>query len=408
MIEIEEALRRIESFGFRLPKRAVPLAEAVGYHLAEPAMSDVDSPPFDKSMMDGFAIQSSDVSDGKADLEIVERVMAGQMPERETAPGQATQIMTGAPLPPQADAVVMVEETREYEREGKPRVAIEANAVRQHQNILPQAATLAIGDQVMPVGQMLRCEDVGPLAEAGCATCHVFSRPRLAVIATGDELVSHETAPAASQIRNSNGPMLTAMAQRNCQEVTDLGIGRDDRDALRDLIQQGLTHDVLVLSGGVSAGKLDLVPSLLQEAGVKQVFHKVKIKPGKPVWFGVLDTDSPSNQKTFVFGLPGNPVSSMVCYHIFVAPLLRYLAGDVFQVPHVQAQLTSFHSQRPGRTTYWPSRLTVTETGWQAEPLAWKGSADLKTLIQANGFIVMPAEQAEFPAGTRVAAFLIP
>ena len=406
MIEIEHALQKVEHLGFRLPRRAVPLVDAVGFRLAQAALSDVDSPPFDKSMMDGFAVRSTDFLAGKADLEIIDRVMAGQMATKEMTSGQAIQIMTGAPVPTHADAVVMVEETREYEREGTPRVAIETTQLKDRQHILSRSATMASGDTVMPAGQRIRCEDVGPLAESGCGICQVFSKPSLAVIATGDELVPHGTVPSTSQIRNSNGPMLTAMAQRDCQQVSDLGIGEDNQESLSHLIARGLEHDVLVLSGGVSAGKLDLVPAVLETLGVKAVFHKVKIKPGKPIWFGVLENDD--QPRKFVFGLPGNPVSSMVCYHVFVAPLLRFLAGGRFEASYVKSRLTIAHTQRPGRSTYWPARVDVTEQGWQATPLKWKGSADLKTLSLANGFVVLPAAQAEFAAGELLDTLLIP
>ncbi|MGI9516395.1 MAG: molybdopterin molybdotransferase MoeA [Pirellulaceae bacterium] len=403
MIEIDDALQRVARAARVLETETRPLAAMAGHVLAHDVQSDVDSPPFDKSMMDGFAIRTGDFGDGQREFQIVARITAGDSFDGTVQPGQTVQIMTGAPVPQGVDAVVMVEETRETHESGSPSVMIEAANVRPGQNILNRATAMSVGETIMPAGRQIRSEDIGVLAEAGAANCQVARRPDLAVLATGDELVDATTRPAASQIRNSNSPMLASMARGHCNAVTDLGIGVDDHDKLRELIQQGLTNDVLVLSGGVSAGTRDLVPGVLQELGVQQVFHKVRIKPGKPIWFGTRE--QAGKVDAWVFGLPGNPVSSMVCFHVFVVPLLLRLAGIDPESIGEQAQLARNHVQRPGRTTYWPSLITKTVDGVMVEPLDWKGSADLKTLARANCFAVFDGQRDTFQAGETVPVF---
>lgn len=398
MIEISEATELVASHSHPLPPVLSQLETLAGHVLAQDVQSDVDSPPFDKSMMDGFAVKSADIADGNTVLDIIARVNAGSQFDGALQSGQAVQIMTGAPVPTGADAVVMVEETSEQE----DRVTIRAS-VRQGQNILTRGLSMKNGQSVMNQGAPVRAEDIGLLAEAGVVECQVVRRPTLAVIATGDELIDASFQPSGSQIRNSNGPMLSALAKPYCSAVMNLGIGPDHRDLLGTRIAEGLHRDVLVLSGGVSAGVADLVPDLLREAGVEQVFHKVKIKPGKPVWFGV--SKRANGQQTLVFGLPGNPVSSMVCFRVFVAPALLRLAGRDSHSEKLVGRLTGPHRQRPGRTTYWPSKMNRTGEGLTISPLDWKGSADLKTLAEANCFGVFPGDRDSFDAGEPIHIF---
>jgi molybdopterin molybdotransferase len=219
----------------------------------------------------------------------------------------------------------------------------------------------------------------------------------VAVLATGNELVPADRRPAAGQIRNSNGPMLCALVAGAGGIAVDLGIGRDDAEPLSELVARGLGEDVLVLSGGVSAGVLDLVPRVLSELGVEEVFHKVRLKPGKPLWFGVTRR---GDRRTLVFGLPGNPVSSLVCFELFVRPALGRLAGRADNaLPTVEARLTQPYAQRGDRPTYFPVRLRREAAQATVELLNWHGSADLQTLAQANGLAVFPADQQHFDAG---------
>jgi molybdopterin molybdotransferase len=234
----------------------------------------------------------------------------------------------------------------------------------------------------------------------------VARRPTLAVLATGNELVPAEQTPAPGHIRNSNGPMLLAAAQAAGAVAVDLKIARDDAQQLRSLIARGLEHDVLVISGGVSAGVLDLVPGVLAELGVQQVFHKVHLKPGKPLWFGVL---ARGPVDTLVFGLPGNPVSSLVCFELFVRPAIGQLAGrgDTSLV-EVAAELAVDYLQRGDRPTYFPARLANVDGRHRVEPLRWQGSGDLRTLVQANALAYFPPGERAYRAGETVRVLQLP
>lgn len=397
MISINEALDHIRAQAQALPTERVPLHEALDHVLAEDAASDVDSPPHDKSVVDGYAVRCADIAQPGATLNVVEEVVAGAVPQRAVVVGAATRIMTGAPLPDGADAVVMVEQT---ERIGSDRVRINAEGITPGRNIMRRAASMRRGETVLRAGHALRPMEVGLLAEVGRSQVLAVRRPRVAVLPTGDELVPPAEVPAAGQIRNSNGAMILAAVRRAGGEPIDLGIGRDNRDSLRRLIGQGLQHDMLLISGGVSAGVLDLVPSVLAELGVRQVFHKVNVKPGKPLWFGVLEADGPTR---LVFGLPGNPVSSLVCFELFVQPALRALAGQPFE-PRVTvtARLTADFQQRGERVAYHPAQVSHA-TGWlSAAPLSWQGSGDLRTWAAANALIRFDAGDRLFKAGEQV------
>jgi molybdopterin molybdotransferase len=308
MLTVEAALRLVLDHCQLLPAREVPASEALGLVLAEDIKSDVDSPPHDRAIVDGYAVQAADLASGTANLEVLEEVTAGAVPTRTVGPGQATRVMTGAPIPAGADAMVMIELTRLDSTGTSVEIAAEKTSVGQ--NIMRRAASMRRGQTILTVGTPIRAIECGLLAEVGRTHVRAIPRPSIAILTTGNELVSADQTPREGQIRNSNGALLFASAERAGGVPHDLGIGRDDRDELRRLIALGLEHDVLVISGGVSAGVLDLVPGVLTELEVNQVFHKVKLKPGKPLWFGALERDA---RQTLVFGLPGNPVSSLDC-----------------------------------------------------------------------------------------------
>jgi molybdopterin molybdotransferase len=397
MISIEEALGQIRAHVRPLASLRVPLADALGCILAEDVASDIDSPPHDKSIVDGYAVRSADLASPATTLTVLEEIVAGAVPKQAVVAGTATRIMTGAPLPAGADAVVMVEQT---ELVGNNSVRIDVPRITQGQNIMHRAASMRRGEIVLQAGQVLRPMEIGLLAEVGQIAVLVFRRPRVAVLPTGNELVSPAEVPAAGQIRNSNGAMLLSAVRRTGGEPTDLGIGRDDRESLRGLIREGLRCDLLLVSGGVSAGVLDLVPAVLAELGVRQVFHKVNIKPGKPLWFGVLDTDGGCR---LVFGLPGNPVSSLVCFELFVRPALRVMAGRPFEPRAMAAaRLSADFQQRGDRVTYHPARLHPSAGASAAEPLLSKGSGDLRTLTAADALIRFDSGTRLFKAGETV------
>jgi molybdopterin molybdotransferase len=282
----------------------------------------------------------------------------------------------------------MVERTEIVEEGGRRDVCI-LHAPQIGQNIVRRGQSIRRGKPVLAAGTVLRGIEVGILAEVGQSQVPTCMWPRVGVLATGNELVPVDQKPAAGQIRNSNGPLLTTLAAQAGASAFHAGIARDDTADLRLRMQVGLAADVFLLSGGVSAGVLDLVPQALAECGVREVFHKVNLKPGKPLWFGVKDD---GHHRTLVFGLPGNPVSSLVCFELFVRPAIKKLAGqkDCVQRP-VQATLTNDHAQRGERVTYWPSRLEETADGTrQVTPLPWQGSGDLRTLADANALAIFP------------------
>jgi molybdopterin molybdotransferase len=377
-----------------LPPDRIALTPAtLGLVLAEDVVSDLDMPPHDKAMMDGYAVRAADLPDGTGVLAVIEEVTAGQVPRVPVSPGQATRIMTGAPIPEGADAVVQIERTRPA---GGGRVQIEDRPVKAGLNVLARAREMRKGDTVLTAGAVLRPQELGILATVGRTAVHVYPAPRVAVLSTGDEVVEADTVPAPGQIRNGNGPMLLAQVQRGGGVPRYLGIARDRLENLRPLVSRGLEADVLVLSGGVSAGKLDLVPGVLRDAGVQAHFHKVEMKPGKPVFFGTRDA-------TLVFGLPGNPVSALVCFELFVRPALRKLRGfDDPGPPMVSAVLAEEYAYRTDRPTYHPAQLEMGEDGWRVRAVPWFGSPDLRGLAMANAFVVLPAGDHRYQAGQQL------
>ncbi|MBL8849068.1 MAG: molybdopterin molybdotransferase MoeA [Planctomycetaceae bacterium] len=397
MLTVEEALNRIVAETQPLESVMRPLSEALGLVLAEDVVSDCDSPPFDKSLMDGFAIRCSDVRGPETLLQIVGELTAGRVSDRPLASGEALRIMTGATIPQGADAVVRIEDAVV----DGPNVRFTCGPVAVGKSIFRQGESMRRGETVVPAGRLLRPQELGLLAELGRATVRVVPTPRVAVLATGDELVPVDQTPGPGQIRNSNETMLRAQLGRAGCDVHSLGIARDNEQELEAAIRKGLEFDMLCLSGGVSMGKLDLVPATLAKCGVREVLHKVFLKPGKPVWFGVYDP--PTGPRRCIFGLPGNPVSSMVCCELFVQTAVRVLAGRTPPQPvAVPARLAVPHSHRDDRPTFIPAFLETTANGPLVTPVAWKGSADLRATVNANALIFMPAGAREYDAGTKV------
>jgi molybdopterin molybdotransferase len=435
MLSVEEALANVLAATPTLTPQRIPVEQAAGRILAEPIASDIDSPPYDKSVVDGFALRSADVAAGIREFRVTGEVTAGEWPRNAVEPGAAFRIMTGAPLPNGADAVVMIEHTdagspapslnntstlasanptsanpasANPADRWAPRavVRLDERAVAAGQNILRRAASLAFGSVVLEAGRLIRPIEVGLLSEVGCVEALVVPKPRVAVLSTGNELVPPSLVPTRGQIRNSNGPMLAALAEQSGALAVPLGIARDDRESLRQRIIAGLEADLLVLSGGVSAGALDLVPSVLEELGVVARFHQVRLRPGKPLWFGVR---AESGRTTLVFGLPGNPVSSLVCWNLFVRPALERLQGrSADGLASARGWLDRPKSYRGDRPTFWPAVILPQGTAPihpesldtshrpQIQLLDWQGSADLRTLADANCLAFFPPGNREY------------
>ena len=405
MITVEEAFAAVQSTVSRLPSETIPLAEAVGRVLAQDIRSDVDSPPHNKSVMDGFAVRAADIAAGVTEFRVLETIIAGGLPTAEVTQGTASRIMTGAPLPDGADSVVMIEMSNLGYTDPTPQVVtlnVEGKfTAGKHQ--MDRAGNFAGGDLIFETHHKIRPVDIGLLAEIGASEVVVWAQPTIAVLPTGDELVDCSLTPAASQIRNSNGPMIRAIAHQWSPVVTDLGIGVDQRADLETKVHSGLEHDVLILTGGVSAGTMDLVPEVLASQGVKTIFHKVKVKPGKPIFFGVADRGE--GRRCYVFGLPGNPVSSLVGMHLFVSTAVRMMTGvaqaAVRPVRH-GAILSGQHQTRGNRPTYWPGRRCDNADPRLVEALHWNGSSDLLSLREAEGLIYFPVRESAYEAGSEV------
>jgi molybdopterin molybdotransferase len=398
LIPFEQALAMVLAEAKPLASDEVALEEALGRVLAEGVAADADLPPFDRSAMDGYAVGAADVAQAPVWLPVAGQMRAGQPPGPPLLPGTAIQIMTGAPVPAGADAVQQVEKTRVSE-EGR-RVEIR-EAVAPGQNIARRASEVRAGEEVIESGRVIDPSTLAVLAAVGRARVRVGRRPRVAVVVTGDELVAVEQTPPPGQIRNSNGPAVMALARWAGAEARSLGVVRDDAVLIAAAVAEGLKDDVLVLSGGVSAGVFDLVESALEAHGVTLLFTKVAIKPGAPLVFGKC-------RDTLIFGLPGNPVSAQVTFDLFVRPaLLRLQGARTVSRPTVLAELGARVTNRSGRRAHLPVHLRFEGDRFVARPLRSLGSADLVAHARANALVVLEAERAQAEAGEQANALLL-
>ena len=367
----------------------VSIEASAGRVLAEDIAADRDYPPFNRSVRDGFAVRSSDMP-GR--VRIIGEVRAGERFEGVVQPGEAVEIMTGAPLPEGADAVVMVEHCTRHE-DGS--VATDRSA-EAGSNIAPIACEARAGTTVLPRGTRIDYPSVAWLATTGHSKVAVFARPRVAILATGDEIVAIAETPAAHQIRNSNSYSLAAQVRRAGGDAIILPVARDEKQATALLIAQGLTADLLLLSGGVSAGKYDFVESALADCGAEFHFDRVLIQPGQPLVFGRA-------RGKFFFGLPGNPASSMVTFELFGRAALDLLSGaNEAPLPLTLARLTRPFRHRPGLTRFLPAQVSCAEV----TPVDWQGSGDVPSLCRANAFLVADPNQDEYAAGDPIPVLL--
>ena len=396
MLSVDEALGEVLTQAQPLPAERRLALEALGLTLAEDIHADIDLPPFDKALVDGYAIKVAEFESGVREYFVGEEILAGKTPERPLAIGEAAAIMTGAPIPVGADGVVMIERTSLVDG----RVHLEKMAVRPGMNILRQGREMKTGDLILSRGDWINPARIGLLASVGRTEVEVIPPPLIRILPTGDELVEPGQKPGPGQIRNSNASMLAALVSNAGARAEILPVARDESQHLSDAISHGLGADVLLITGGVSAGNRDLVPETLESLGVRRIFHKVKLKPGKPLWFGV-GLSRGDRPPTLVFGLPGNPVSGIVGFLLFVRPALAAMAGLSRRDPAARRRpLSRSFPHQSDRPTYHPSRLILSpDGGYAIDPLSWAGSADLRAVGSCDGFAVFPAGDREYAQG---------
>lgn len=397
LLTVEIARRLVLERAKALPPAILPLDRMGGLVLAEDVVADLDLPPFDKALVDGYAVRAEDVDPGRS-LRVVAEIAAGVVPDRPIGPGEAAMILTGAPLPAGADAVVMFEHST---RTGETVRLDPPKGIRPGQNWLQRAREMSRGDVVLTAGQRLNPPRIGLLASVGRAEANVIPPPMVAIVPTGDELVPPGQVPGPGQIRDSNTATLRAMATAAGAIAEAHPIAPDEPGPLREALAKGLEADVLLITGGVSAGTRDLVPATLVDLGVVTVFHKVRLKPGKPLLFGVGPTRADGRPGALVFGLPGNPVSGVVGFLLFVRPALAILGGgDPDAEPPIETTLAAGFRHRGDRPTYHPARLSAGDgSRMSVTPLTWAGSADLRTVAAADGFAAFPAGDRDYEPG---------
>jgi molybdopterin molybdotransferase len=406
MQTVPEILSIIGRKATPLPPHLVELGRALGCKLAQSVTMDIDSPPFDRAMLDGYAVRCADALAG-AQLKIVGRHDAGGDAHFHVAQGQCVAINTGAPIPAGADAVAMVEVTQPVT--GSTAFVQLTKAVAAGAGIQPRGSDARAGQTVLDQGLILTPAALAVAAAAGAEHISVIPLPRVAILATGDELVPITAKPGPSQIRNTNTTLMQSLlAAAGIYTPLDLGVARDDPTATKQALARGISEaDVLIITGGMSMGTRDLVPHLLLELGVQILVQKVRMKPGKPFIFGTFSgrpTGDAAIPTKYVVGLPGNPVSAFVCFKRFAEPLLSALR-DLPHTPPLRQAICPDHLPPNGdREFYQPCLLAPDHPGHLplVRPLTWKGSADLYTLAQAQALIVHPANAPARPAGATV------
>ena len=377
------------------PRASVSLSvwDALGVVLSQEVKTDREYPPFDRSTRDGYAVRSRELKPGMQ-LQCVGEIKAGDTVTEALKAGTCVQIMTGAAVPAGADAVVMIEYTQ---RDGDL-VRFE-RAAQAGQNIVPRGSEARAGQTILKPGMRLGFAELALAAQVGATELQCAHRPRVAILSTGDEVVLIDQQPGAFQIRNSNSVSLAAQVRIAGGEPVVLGNAADRVEDLGEKIERGLKEDTLVLTGGVSMGKYDLVESVLKALGAEFFFDAVAIRPGKPAVFAVC-------QGKPVFGLPGNPVSTMVTFQLFVTAAIDLLSGsEVHPLPLVEARLAEGLNERPGLTHFLPARIEWHGAA-RVSALKWQGSGDIAALAGANCFLVVPAEREKITSGEHVSVLL--
>jgi len=391
MLPFEKALKIVLDSARQLGCERVDIAHAVNRILAEDVTSDTDMPPFNKSAMDGYACRREDLAN---ELTIIETIQAGASPRMAIESNQCAKIMTGAAVPQGADCVIMIEFT-----ENPTLNTVRFAGGQTANNICLKGEDVKAGEVVLQKGSRIRPQHIAVLASVGCTQPVVSKRPRVAVLATGDELVQPASKPGPSQIRNSNGFQLVAQIESMGADARNYGIAKDTDKAIDKIFKEAVDQsDVVIVSGGVSVGDYDLVPGIFKQNNIDLLFEKIAMKPGKPTVFGV-------SEKVYCFGVPGNPVSTFVLFELLVKPFLFKLMGYDYTPPAIQIPLgESIRRMKTERQSWIP--ITITDTG-TLKPVEYHGSAHINALCIADGVISIDVGVAEIEKGTIVRVRLI-
>jgi len=406
VLSFEDALATVlkQARGLAMPTalEVLPLLETRGRVLGRRILADRDQPPFDRSTRDGYAVRAADVVAGKT-LLVLGLIRAGEQWRGDAlGDGQAIEIMTGAPLPAGADAVLMVEHAVLIGEELQP---LQGRSLGKGDNVVPRGAEARNGDSLLPASCVIEAAEIAVAASCGAARLEVFAAPRVAIVATGDELVELGKTPEAFQIRNSNSYALAALVDDAGGDAIRLPVARDTLGDLRARIAEGRETDLLLLSGGVSMGKFDLVEQVLAESGAEFFFTGALIQPGKPIVFGRLPRKA--GGWTYFFGLPGNPVSTQVCFHLFVAPMLHALGGRTDIAPRF-GEATLAENVKGGAkvTRFLPAEMTSAWDGVSVRVVGWQGSGDVAANARGNCYAVLPMGVDAFTSGETVRVLL--
>jgi len=406
VLSVEEALERILGAVHVLGPERVDLLKAVGRVLAEPVLADRDIPPLTNAAMDGYALRGADVAQAPARLRVVGEIAAGHVGDARVGPGTAVRIMTGAPIPPGADTVVRFEDT--HLDGGWVEVQRTYPVGR---NVRRAGEDVRAGQEVLPQGKPLRPQEIGQLAAVGRTKVAVIRRPRVAILATGDEVVPPEETPGPGQIRDANSYTVAAQVQQYGGLPLLLGVARDRKELVRRGMWEALEReaDFIITSGGVSVGDFDLVKQVLAAEG-RMHFWSLNIKPGRPLAFGMVGGPSKgSGREVPLLGLPGNPVAAMVSAELFARPAILKMQGFTkWHWPSRRARLTRPVVRKDGRRHYLRVRLRETAQGVEAELTGDQGSGILSSLVRADGLAVIPEEADHLPAGAEVEVLLLP
>jgi molybdopterin molybdotransferase len=384
MISCDDALRIVLEVVAPLGVERVPLLDALNRVLAEEIRSSRDIPGFDNSAMDGYAVRAADIATASeahpVRLSVVETVPAGRMPEHQVGPGECARTMTGAPIASGADAIVQVERTRGDGSIVEILAPAEASAY-----VRPRGEDLRAGESVLSPGKMLSPADVGMLASLSRSMVGVYRRPRVAIVATGDELIDIDQQPTGAQVVNSSAYALAGAVREAGGEAAILRVARDTKDQVRERLEEAMAFDVVLSTGGVSVGQFDFVKGVLDDLGMRTLFHGVAQKPGRPLKFGLVGARP-------VFGLPGNPVSTLVCFYLYVGPALRRMAGrGEVGLARVSARCAADIKLANSLTEFVRVRLERRDDEYLVAPTGNQGSGILSSLSRADGLLIGPS-----------------